>query len=264
MMMTSYGTRVLDGRKVSTDSRLLMKELAANVVYSPPKKVSKPRQMKLKQYLNREKMNWQKYPLRNCVWSDSLGKHAYEPPKYKKIIGELELSQAKCCDQCFLRPCVVEVTTVSMKQDLKAVWEYPPLAMKRAMCTTMDFMDKTCGVTFMKRMGIGRERVPRCVRSVMLDMMNLTVLEMNGQLRGMREDLDGESPDYLLEASNEYHLKSLHLALEEMRGKLTTDEVYRLVEKYELHAKNKMQGVLQKHKMYMEGKQSREPTNYKE
>jgi len=243
------------GMEVDGVNGVLMEQIAANVKYSPPKKKARHRQMKLKHYLNREKKNWQKYPLRNCEFSDHLGKHVHQPPKYQKHIGELELSHAKCCDQCFLRPCVVEVSRLSMEQGLKAVWEYPPLAMTNVMKSTVDFMTKTCGVTFMKRMNLGRERVPRCVRSAVLGMMDLAVLEMNGSLRNVREHLEEDHiPDYLLEVNAEYHEHSMRLALEEMRGKLSSDEVSNLAEKYELLAKNNLEALITKKQIYVEGK----------
>jgi hypothetical protein len=41
-----------------------------------------------------------------------------------------------------------------------------------------------------------------------------------------------------------------------MRGKLTSDQVYMSIEKYEILAKDKMKGVPNKHLIYMQGKKA--------
>lgn len=259
-MLTEYteirkATALSAGELVRKKSHVLMREIATSVPYTPPKKKSKSKQMKLKQCYNRDKYNWQKYLITSCEFSASMNKHMYQPPKYKKLFEDVELSHAISCQHCFLRPCVIEGNRLAMEQGLRSVWEYPPLAMRNVMCETIGFMQEKCGVMFMKRMGFSRDRVPKCVRSSIVHMMDHAVVEMNGTLRQEREHSSSEDiPDYILDVNAEYHRQSLELALDEMRGKLSGDDVLASSDKYEKQAIQNMDAMVWKHRQYQKGK----------
>ena len=214
----------------------LMKEMEDKVleepVYAKLKRVkAKPRQLKLKQFMDRQKLNWQKYPLKHCVFSNTLNKEMYDPPKYRKEFCGVELANATFCENCGLRPCLAVGKELMILDSLKAAYQFPPLAIKNALEITLAYMDKTCGVLYAKRMQFSKSRVPYCLRATMAKKMDQAVAEVQEKVNENPQKGGKAIPEYL--RNTECHHHSLKLALAEMSGKMTEEQVYQSAIKFE-------------------------------
>ncbi len=225
-----------DNGDKTVSSAILMNEIQESLLEAPVfaklKRVkTKPKQLKLKQYLARKKRNWQNYPDKDCVFSTSLNKKMYDPPKYKKEFCELELTHASFCGHCGLRPCLAQGKELMILNSLKSAHQHPPLAIQKALQASLDHMDETCGVLHAKRMQFSKSRIPLCLRVNMAEKMDQAVAEVQDQLKRDHQKPEDGVPDYL--RNTEYHHHSLKLALAEMRGDMTEDQVYESAIKFE-------------------------------
>lgn len=171
-----------------------MKDLLDNRVKGKLFKKKKTKQLKLRQALVQR--NFQKYPLKVCVYDAALQKHVHEPGRYRKEFSTLELTNASCCQGCYLRPCIMVGKRVQFLESLKCDHEDPDFAIRNAETLAVILFQKLCGKLWMNRMEIKPgppASIPSCVKRALPRLLSQAVAEVNGKLVDSQED--GASSD---------------------------------------------------------------------
>ena len=161
----------------------LMKEFLDNRVEGKLLPKKKTRQLKLKQALVQR--NFQKYPIKVCIYDSLLGKHVYQPPKYAKQFSILETANATCCGSCCLRPCIMDGNRIDFVESLKVDHEDPDFALTNAEMEAVILFQRFCGKLWMGRMKIKAGPsaiVPSCVKAAMPRLLAQAVAEINDKL----------------------------------------------------------------------------------
>ena len=128
-----------------------MKQLLENRVEGPYLPKKKIRQLKLKESFRRPTLNWQRYPKEKCVFQSEIGKFVFQPTKYGKLNLPSELSVLRCCDSCFLTPCLTHKWH-PVDERLVELHTCPEFAMEEAEEAASNFLLEACGIIWMKRM----------------------------------------------------------------------------------------------------------------
>ena len=161
----------------------VMKELVENPTKGKLVTKKKTKQLKLKYAFVQR--NFQKYPLKNCVYDSGLQKHVHEPARYAKEFSKLELATARCCNSCYLRPCLMVGKRVAFVEGFKDDHEDPDFAMRNAETQAIIFFRKFCGKLWMGRMKIKPgppASLPSCVRVALPRLLRQAVAEVNDKL----------------------------------------------------------------------------------
>jgi len=117
-------------------------------LYLPKKKI---KQLKLKDAFRRSTLNWQRHPKEKCVFQSDIGKFVFQPPKCGKLNLPSDLSVLRCCDSCFLTPCLTHKWH-PVDDRLVELHTHPEFAMEEAEKAASNFLLETCGIIWMKRM----------------------------------------------------------------------------------------------------------------
>lgn len=141
-------------------ARKIMQELLANPSKGKAVRKKKKKQQKLKEGFTQR--NFQKYLLKQCVFDKHLKDHVFEPPKYQQEFDSLELTNARCCDKCYLRPCLMEGKKNLFLDSLKDDYEDPEFALQNNTVLAGNLFLKYCGKLWVKRMKIATA-MPACV-----------------------------------------------------------------------------------------------------
>ena len=168
----------------------LMQEFLDNRVEGKLLVKKKTRQLKLKQSLVQR--NFQKYPIKQCTFEVSLGKHVYQPPKYSKAFTKLELANANCCSSCCLRPCVMDGKRVDFVESLKVDHEDPDFALKNAETEAVILFHRFCGNLWMRRMKVKAGPpavVPECVKAALPRLLGQAIAELGDELCEPHEEV---------------------------------------------------------------------------
>lgn len=163
------------------NSKKIMGELLDNRVDGPLVPKKKKRQLKLKQAFER---NFQKYPVKKCVWVPEFQKHVYEPPRYTKAMDALERSYAKCCPDCYLRPCLMVGEQRRFIEEHKGVVEDPVLAICNGEVIAYTLFVRYFGKNYVKRMKIDRTPLglPTCVVQALPVLLEKAKEELAGKV----------------------------------------------------------------------------------
>ena len=172
----------------------IMKDFLDNRVKGKLLTKKKTKQLKLRQALVQR--NFQKYPLKSCVYDSTLKKHVHEPGRYRKEFSTLELTNASCCPSCCLRPCVMVGKRVQFLESLKCDHEDPDFAIRNAETLALILFQKFCGKLWMSRMKIKPAPppvVPSCVKGALSALLRHATAEVNGKLAGPHQDVSSSS-----------------------------------------------------------------------
>lgn len=160
-----------------------MQELVDNPTKSKLLAKKKTKQLKLKAaFVER---NFQKYPIKNCVYDTGLEKHVHEPGRYTKEFSKLELATARCCCSCYLRPCIMVGKQITFIEGFKDDYEDPDFAMRNAETQAIILFQKFCGKLWMDRMKIkpgSPASLPSCVKVTLPRLLRQAVAEATGNL----------------------------------------------------------------------------------
>ena len=169
---------------------VLMKDLLDNRVEGKLLTKKKKRQPKLKQAFVQR--NFQKYPIKNCVFDTALQKHVHRPGKYVKEFSKLELATALCCGSCYLSPCLMVGKRVDFVESLKDDHEDPDFAITNAETLAVILFQKFCGKLWMSRMKIKAgppAALPSCVKDAIPRLLCQAVAEVNDKLVEPHEEV---------------------------------------------------------------------------
>lgn len=157
-----------------------------------PKK--KLKQLKLKQAFPR---NFQKYPIKKCVWDADLQDHVYEPPKYTKEFTDLERAHAHTCKSCYLRPCVMEGKKLDFMETLKECHEDPEFAIEQGRIVANNLLFRYFGKIYMRRWRKSDPDLNRmtCIGKALPKLLAEAVAEVNGKLKVPGEE-ETEEEEY--------------------------------------------------------------------
>jgi len=122
----------------------------------------KKKQLKLKEAFRRPTLNWQKYPLERCIWSSSLNRHFFQPPKYVKAVQKSKFQDPVVCSTCYLIPCAYILKRDDIHSTMLDCYTDPIFATKDAEREALETFNNLCGVMFTKRMNF-HKRIPGCL-----------------------------------------------------------------------------------------------------
>ena len=161
----------------------VMKELVDNPTKGKLLAKKKTKQLKLKAaFVER---NFQKYPIKNCVYDPVLKKHVHQPGRYAKEFSKLELASACCCSSCYLRPCIMVGKQITFIEGFKYDYEDPDFALRNAETQAIILFQKFCGKLWMDRMKIkpgSPASLPLCVKGALPRLLRQAVAEATGTL----------------------------------------------------------------------------------
>ena len=122
----------------------------------------KKKQLKLKEAFRRPTLNWQKYPLERCIWSSSLNRHFFQPPKCVKVVQKARFQDPVICSSCYLIPCAYLLKREDIRHTMLDCYTDPVFATNDAEREALVTFNDCCGVMFTKRMNF-HKRLPGCV-----------------------------------------------------------------------------------------------------
>lgn len=164
------------------NSDTIMEEFVNNTTEGKLLRPKKKKQIKLKEaFLQR---NFQKYPIKQCVYDATTGKHIYQPPKYKRVMEVEGLDRGVCCASCYLTPCIMVGRRHDFLESLADDQEDPDFAINNAGALSLILFHRLCGKLWTRRMKIEAgppRKIPMCVSQTLPELMRQVAGEAKGK-----------------------------------------------------------------------------------